>query len=210
MAYTRYDNKLTEMADLKVAQALCTQFTRRKWPRVLKAFAKQVNPWLPRFRRAGLRDDYWVIHQAEYATAVFFNNRPNLSALYPALVTAAMLLFGAEDVRRFLGRKLHGNFQGELRSDRKYRPPGCRVKHVVARNAIKMYDPANILRIETTFNHPRAFRVLRVIDTPQGRQRRWQPMGKGVANFWRYAPVGQQANARYREALAHAPPLGKS
>jgi hypothetical protein len=210
VAYTRYDNKLTEIADLKVAQALCAQFTRRKWPRVLKAFAKRVNPLLPRFRRAGLRDYYWVIHQAEYATDVFFNNRTNLSALYPALVTAALLLFGAEDVMRFLGRKLHGNFQGELRSDLKSRPQGCRVKHVLARNSIKMYDPANLLRIETTFNNPREFRVLRVIATPQGRQRRWLPMNKGVANFWRYAQVGQQANARYLEALAHVQPVGKT
>ncbi len=218
VAYTRYDNKLTEIADLQVAQDLCAQFVGRKWPRVLKAFAKRVNPLLPRFRRAGLRDYYWVIHQAEYATDVFFNNRTNLSALYPALVAAAMLLFGAEDVMRFLGRKLHGNFKGELRSDLKYRPQGCRVKHYLARNSIKMYDPANILRIETTFNNPREFRVLRVIDTPQGRQRRWRPMGKacpersrrGVANFWRYAQVGQQANARYLEALAHAQPVGKS
>jgi hypothetical protein len=210
VAYTRYDNKLTEIADLQVAQALCAQFTRRKWPRVLKAFAKRVNPLLPRFRRAGLRDYYWVLHQAEYATDVFFNNRANLSALYPALVTAAMLLFGAEDVMRFLGRKLHGNFKGELRSDLKYRPQGCRVKHQLAHNSIKLYDPANILRIETTFNNPREFRVLRVIETPQGRQRRWCPMGKGVANFWRYAQVGQQANARYLEALAHVQPVGKT
>jgi hypothetical protein len=210
VAYTRYDNKLTHIADLQVAHALCAQFVRRKWPRTLKAFAKRVNPLLPRFRRAGLRDYYWVLHQAEYATDVFFKNRASLATLYPALVMAAMALFGAEDVMRFLGRKLHGNFKGELRSDLKYCPQGCRVKHHLARNSIKMYDPANLLRIETTFNNPREFRVLRVLDTPTGKQRRWRPMGKGVANFWRYAQVGQLANARYLEALAHAQPVGKA
>ncbi len=35
-------------------------------------------------------------------------------------------------------------------------------------------------------------------------------MGKGVANFWRYAQVGQQANSRYLDALAHAQPKGKA
>ena len=210
VAYTRYDNKLTHIADLKVAQDLCARFVRRKWPRVLHAFAKRVNPLLPRLRRAGLRDYYWVIHQAEYATDVFFQNRASLASLYPALVLAAIVLFGAEDVMRFLGRKLHGNFKGELRSDLKYRPQGCRVKHYLARNSLKMYDPANLLRIETTINNPREFRVLRVVDTPQGRQRRWLPMGKGVANFWRYAQVGHQANLRYLDALAHAQPIGKA
>jgi hypothetical protein len=210
IAYTRYDNKLTNIANLKVAKDLCDRFVRRKWPRVLKSFAKRVNPLLPRFRRAGLREYYWVIHQAEYATDVFFANRPSLIALYPALVQAAMTLFGAEDVMRFLGRKLHGNFKGELRSDLKHRPQGCRVKHFLARNSIKMYDPANILRIETTVNNPREFRVLRVLETKTGKQRRWLPMGKGVANFWRYAQVGQLANARYLEALAHVQPVGKA
>lgn len=56
--------------------------------------------------------------------------------------------------------------------------------------------PFDLLRIETTINQPREFRVLRIVDTPQGRKRHWQPMGKGVANLWRYAQVGRQANYR--------------
>jgi hypothetical protein len=78
------------------------------------------------------------------------------------------------------------------------------------RNSIKWYDPANILRIETTINNPGEFRVLRVSESPQGQQRRWLPMGKGVANFWRYAQIGYQVNSRYLEALAHAQPVGKA
>jgi hypothetical protein len=35
-----------------------------------------------------------------------------------------------------------------------------------------MYDKASILRIKTTINTPREFKVLRVVETPQGRQRR--------------------------------------
>jgi len=77
-------------------------------------------------------------------------------------------------------------------------------------NSIKWYDPANILRIETTINNPREFRTLRVTDTPEGKPRRWQPMGKGVANFWRYAQVGFQSNSRYLEALANVQPVGKA
>jgi hypothetical protein len=95
-----------------------------------------------------------------------------------------------------LGRKLHGNFQGQVTTDRKKRPQGCRVKHRMKGNSIKWYDALDLLRIETTINQPREFRVLRIVDTPQGRKRRWQPMGKGVANLWRYAQVGRQANYR--------------
>lgn len=211
IAYQRYDhNKLTQIADLPAAQALCEKFAHRKWPRVLDHFAKQINPHLPMLRQAGCSGYYWVVDQAEYATDVFFRDRASLEVLVPDLVALSSTAFSAEDVLRFLGRKPHGTFQGEVFTDTKHRPEGWRVKHAVKRNSIKWYDPANILRIETTINNPREFRVLRVLDTPDGKQRRWCPMGKGVANFWRYKQVGAQANARYLEAVAQAQPVGKA
>lgn len=210
IAYQRYDNKLTQIADLKTAQALCEKFAHRKWPRLFDAWAKQINPHLPMLRQVGCPGYYWVVDQAEYATDVFFRDRASLEALVPALVSLSATAFSAEDIFRYLGRKLHGNFQGEVFTDLKRRPEGWRVKHGLKRNSLKWYDPANLLRIETTINNPREFRVLRVLDTPHGKQRRWLPMGKGVANFWRYAQVGFQSNARYLEALANAQPVGKA
>ena len=208
--YDRYDNKLTHMADLETAQTLCERFTQRKWLRVLHAFARRVNPFLGEIRKAGMGDYYWTLAQAEYATDVFFRERATLEALLPALMEISMSAFSAEDVLRFLGRKLHGNFQGQVTTDRKKRPEGRRIKHRMKGNSIKWYDAVNLLRVETTINQPREFRVLRVVDTPQGRQRRWQPMGKGVANLLRYAQVGRQANYRYLNALAYAQPTGKA
>jgi hypothetical protein len=69
---------------------------------------------------------------------------------------------------------------------------------------------AQVLRVKTTFNNPREFRTLRVIETPEDRQRRWLPMGKGVANLWCYAQVGRQSNWRYLNVLAQAQPKGKA
>ena len=213
-----YDNKLTQIADLTTAQALCDKFVHRKWPRLLNALARKVNPLLSGIRKAGFGGYYWVFDQAEYATDVFFRERATLEALLPALMELSLTAFSAEDVLRFLGRKLHGNFQGEVTTDRKKRPEGRRVKHRMKGNPLKAYDAANLLRIETTINpglsrangNPREFRVLRVVQTQQGKQRRWMPMGKGVANLWRYAQVGRQANYRYLNALAQARPTGKA
>lgn len=210
IAYQRYDNKLTHVADLTTAQSLCEKFAHRQWPRLLDAFARQVNPLLPTLRRAGFRSYYWSVDQAEYATDVLFRDRASLEALLPALQELATTAFSADDVLRFLGRKLHGNFQGDVTTSLKRRSEGRRIKHTSKRNSLKLYDVLNVLRIETTLNNPREFRVLRVTQTRQGRQRRWYPMGKGVANFWRYAQVGRQANARYLEALATAQPKGKA
>jgi hypothetical protein len=210
IAYQRYDNKITQVADLSAAKALCKKFAHRQWPRVFNALARRINPHLNTIARAGFGGYYWVADQAEYATDVMFRDRASLQALFPSLVELSMTTFSAEDVLRFLGRKLHGNFKGEVTTDLKRRPEGRRVKHKAQRNAIKMYDCLNVLRVETTINNPREFRVLRVSNSREGRQRRWMPMGKGVANFWRYRQVGLQSNQRYLDALAHAQLKGKA
>ena len=210
IAYQRSDNKLFQIADLDTAQALCDKFAHRRWPRVLDTFARRVNPHLPILRRLGFGGYYWVIDQAEYATDVLFRDPADLAALFPALVELAMTALSADDVMRFLGRKPHGNFQGQVTTDHKRRKEGRRVKHCLKSNSLKMYDVPGLLRVETTTINPREFRVLRVVDTPHGRQRRWCPMGKGVANFWRFAQVGRQSNLRYLNLLAHAQPKGKA
>ena len=66
-----------------------------------------------------------------------------------------------------------------------------------------MYDKfGRVLRIETVINRPYEFRVRR-----RGRRggkvvTAWLPMGKGVANLYRYQEVQRAANLRYLEALA--------
>ena len=210
LAYTRYDNKLTSLADPAAAQALCDQFAGRKWFRLLDRLAQRVNPYLTTLEQAGFGGYHWVTDQAEYATDIMFRDRASLLAIYPALVERSLIVLQAEDVFRFLGRKPHHAFQGDVTTSLKGRPQGCRVKHYLKRNALKLYDAANVLRVETVINQPREFRVLRVVETPHGRQRRWLPMRKGVADFWRYAQIGQAANRRYLDALALAQPTGEA
>jgi len=210
IGYRRYGNTFLEIDDLPRARELCERFERRKWPRVLKALARKVNPMLPRVRAAGFGDYYWVVDQAEYATDVMFGGRSALGRIYPDLVDHA-LTCGADDIFRFLGRKLNGNFKGEATTDLKRRPEGRRVKHRMKQNSLKMYDKASVLRVETTINNPREFKVLRVrTDETGARSRRWEPMNKGVANFWRYSQVARQSNRRYLEAMACAQPKGEA
>jgi len=206
----QYENAFTWIEDLSTASALCERFARRRWPGILNAWARRVNPLLSTIRGAGFGEYYWVLDQAEYASDVMFRDRHTLERLYPELVQAAMTELSSADVLRFLGRKLHGNFRGQVTSDLKRRPEGRRVKHRMKQNSLKMYDKCSVLRIETTINNPREFKVLRVLSTRFGRSRRWCPMGKGVANLWRYAQVGGQANHRYLDALAHVRPKGEA
>jgi len=198
--HLRYANAIVKVANWGLAQRLSDRLVSRKWAAILSGLAASVNPHLGLLTRAGVGPYQWVVDQAEVATDVAFRSRPALEEVLPALVAHAASAFGAEDVLRFLGRKLTPQLACEVTSDARRRPEGWRVKHRMARNSIKVYDKANVLRVETTINDPTQFRVLRMIDGA----RVWRPMRKGVVNLPRYLQVGRQANERYLDALAAA------
>jgi hypothetical protein len=199
IAYMLCDNAFTAVADLKAAQACAERFAKQNWPRLLGQLARQFNPLTGNELRE--QDYYWVTDQAEYATDVLFKDQSALAGLYPRLVEHARACLSAEDVLRFLGRKLHPSFQGEVQTHVGRRVEGVRVKHGMKSNRLKMYDKAGVvLRIETTINDPTEFRVRR--RQRPGGELRWQPLRKGVAWLWRYAEVSRGANGRYLEALA--------
>jgi len=211
ISYQRYDNTFLEVQRMAEVQKLCQRFVSRKWVRVLEAFARQVNPFLPLLRKAGFGSYWWVLDQAEIATDVMFRERRTLTSLLPEILKYAVTMFSSDDVLRFLGKKLHGNFKGQVTTDMKRRPEGYRVKHRVKGNSIKVYDKWSVLRIETTITQPREFKVLRVIRRPRRKPiRQWRPMGKGVGNMVGYFQVGSQTNNRYLEALAQVQQRGKA
>jgi hypothetical protein len=199
--YHKLENGFLRIEDPKRAQRFSDKLANKNWPRILHALARRFNPLLGDLLQSV--DYYWIVEQAEYATDVMFTSRAALKPLYQELLKHATLCFGAEDVMTFLGRKLHGCFEGELLNQYRKRWPGARVKHRMKENGIKMYDKhGSVLRIETVINHPYEFKIRR-----QGRQRgrqvlSWFPMAKGVANLYRYAEVSRAANSRYLDALS--------
>lgn len=203
IGYVRYDNCFLRIDDVGRAQNICNRLIKkRNLVRVLGSISSRINPLLPTIRRAGFRSYYWVIDQCEYATDIMFRDRESLEAFYPDLVEHASHHFSADDVMSFLGRKMHGNFKGEVITDLKKRPQGYRVKHRMKGNSIKIYDKVSVLRVEATINNPREFKILKVKQTEEGPKRRWVPMAKRVANLWRYADLSLNANSRYLNALA--------
>lgn len=203
IGFVQRDNCFTQLDSAERAQQLADQFCRLPWVRQLGKWARQYNPVL---REPWLKDSsyYWTIQQAEYATDVLFESRSKLAGLYHRLLDYAAVNFGAGDILTFLGRKLHGNFQGEVLTDcKKNREPGARIKHRMKDNWLKMYDKfGQILRVETVINNPREFRVRRKGERNGAIQMVWRPMNKGVANFHQFERVARAANERYLEALA--------
>jgi hypothetical protein len=202
LAYRQADNAFVDLGDPVAAQKCADRFAKQNWPRLLHALAQQFNPLLADVLQG--QEYYWVVDQAEYATDVLFRAPAALAALYPCLVEHATLCLGAEDIFKFLGRKLTPQFRGEVQTHAGRRPEGTRVKHALKGNRLKMYDKAGcVLRIETVINQPREFRVWRPRTTAAGqRAMAWQPLCKGVAWLWRYAEISRTANGRYLDALA--------
>ena len=112
------------------------------------------------------------------------------------------------DVFSFMGKKLTSNFHGEAVADYKKRPIGYRVKFKLEANSIKMYDKGNSLRIETTINNPRAFKVYGDVHHLDGTvTKQWKPMGKSISNLYRYAEIAKSSNKRYIDALENIIPV---
>jgi hypothetical protein len=205
IGYRRGDNKIIAVDDAAAVKALCDRFARTDWPPFLDRQAALVNPLLPDIKAAGIEGSWWVIDQSEFATDILFADRGALEAIQDDLVTAAVTTLGATDVMHVLGRKPHHAFAGEVTIDSQKRPQGCRVRFRLKANAVKFYDHANLLRVETTINNPREFKVLRSPADGTDEEPRWCPMTKSVANFWRCAEVAHAANGRLLEALTRVP-----
>jgi hypothetical protein len=201
IGHKQVENAFVQIDDCQRAQRFADKFINKDFPRILEALARKSNPLL-RDLLAGMHH-YWVIDQAEYATDILFADRATLKDLYQKLLRHATVCFSAEDVLTFLGRKLNGNFRGEVNNSFKKRWPGARVKHRMKGNWIKMYDKHGcVLRIETVINHPYEFRVRREGKRQGEWAMGWYPMAKRVSNLYRYAEVCLSANRAYLDALA--------
>jgi hypothetical protein len=201
--FVRHDNCFTRLGKPQLAQRLMDEQLKLDWRRALDATARSLNPLHAAIFKSWPMDYYWSAYQSEWATDVLFKDPRSLAALYPSLVKHAMHHFKSPDVMRFLGKKAHGNFIGELVTSFKDRAEGVRVKHWVNGNSIKMYDKAgSVLRIETTIAKTTDFKVYRPLQDSTDGKYAWRPLRKGIADLHRRAQVSQRSNDTYLDALA--------
>jgi hypothetical protein len=204
IGYEKHDNCFTRIGNLARAQELSDKLENYNWNKLLDPLAHLVNPLLE--KKPGLKDlkgYYWSVRQSEYATDILFCDQANLESIYPALIKHAIEDFHSEDVLRFLQRRTNSRFAGSSEGSLKRRVEGTRVRHFIEENSIKMYNKAgSVLRIETTINNARRFRVRRMGTTKGKRVKKWQRMRKGVVDFRRRTEIGRSANRRYLNALA--------
>ncbi len=203
ISYQRSENCFIQIQNSKKAQGIADSMLICNWQKVLQHFEQQFNPLLQETSKLNLHGYYWTIRQAEYATDVVFKNIASLAAIYPNLINHAIKNFSCENIMRFLGRNCNSRFSGEVITDLNKRSEGIRINHRVEENSIKMYDKKScILRIETTINNPRRFKVYRKTIRKGQHVSAWIPMRKGVADIYRRMEISRAANARYLDALS--------
>jgi hypothetical protein len=199
IGFEQRDNCFVRIDDLPRAQKMMEQLEKRKWAGLLSAMARRVNP-LP--RKLNLFGYYWSVRESEYATDILFRDQASLASIYPHLVDHALRRFSCHDVMKFLGRRTNACFNGEASTNIRYRAEGMRIKHWIEENSMKMYDKQlSVLRVETTLNNVRRFKVRRCTLRRGKRAMHWIPMRKGIMDLPRRTQVCRAANQRYLQAL---------
>ena len=209
LGYQQADNCFIKLEDPPAAQALLDQQLRTDWSRVLGQLLNQTHPLHTEICSPLGQSYYWSASETEYATDLLFSDEPSLAALYPQFLHHAIRSFASPDVLRFLGRSRPTRCRGRMTSTLKHRPEGVRIRHSINGNSLKLYDKeGQVLRVETTINRPREFKVYRANENDPEQILAWRPLRLGVGDLWRRAEVSQAANRRYLAALASV--TGKS
>lgn len=211
IAYIKRDNCFTSIENMVRAQELMNEQLALNWRTTMEKIAYRLNPALDKIFGKFKIPYYWTIFESEWATDIMFKSSRSLASIYPQLVRGAMSTFSSPDVMRFLGGKtFHGNFKGEIVSDYKKRPEGIRVRHRINKNGLKMYDKnGRVLRLETTLNNPRDFRVYhskpkesQLRHKDEKKKPKWRKMNKGISDIYHRVQASQASNERYIEALS--------
>ena len=197
IGYELVDNAFAHIDDWAKAQKLADRFDPRKLHRVLDGYARQYCPVVKTFKRLF----HWSMMQVEYASDIVFRKAEYLQPLYEAITRTAIHAVKADNVATFLGRKLNGQFEGEIGNRYHTRIEGTCIRHQMAgKAAIKLYDKlGHILRIETTINDVRFFKHYRKVEHRDGTSSFKQaPMRKTIYNLPALTELCRAANKRYR------------
>ncbi len=212
IGYRKEGNCFPWIEDIEAAQRLLDEQLQSHWTEILHGLTLGSCPALPEVLRPLRPEYYWSADETEWATDLMFRSPAALEAIYPSLLYHALRVSDSPSVMRYFGRgqispsgQIKGRAPQEVMTECRKFYEGFRVKHWLNRNSIKVYNRnGSLLRIETTINHTRDFKVFRSPADDTRRPPSWQQMRKGVSDLHRRCELSDQCNERYGEALASA------
>jgi hypothetical protein len=199
-AYELLDNAFGHVADYEQANQLAAQWDCQWLRTKLDDWAQRYCPVVATLHLSY----YWSLMQVEYALDLVFKTPATLGAFYPHLLETLIHAVKPQDIATFLGKKLHGNYQGEVGSNLNTRMLGTRIKHHMGPASIKMYDKCGrILRIEVTVNDVTFLQQHREVVHRNGEcETKWAPLQKTICSLAPLRELLAAATQRYLKFLA--------
>lgn len=200
IGFKMLDNAFVEIGDWQKAQQASDGLKIERLHKRLTEFAATFCPVHKEFKQ----EYHWSILQCEYATDVVFKKQEDLKPIYEELIACAIHTVKPENIVTFLGKKMHGKYEGEIGNQYHVRLEGSRIKHTMGKASIKMYDKfAQVLRIETTVNDVTFFKHYReVIHNDGSSTQKEAAMKKNIYSLKPLREILLAANNRYLEFLS--------
>lgn len=198
--YQMMDNAFIAIDDWDRAQKISDNLPIEKLHKKLNEFADKYCPVHKVFKQ----QYHWSIMQCEYATDIVFKKQADLKPLYEQLIAKAIHSIKPENIVTFFGKKMNGNYEGEIGNNYHVRIEGSRIKHNMGKASIKMYDKfAHIIRIETTVNDVTFFKHYReVIHRDGSSTQKEASMKKNIYSLNPLREIVAASNKRYLEFLS--------
>ena len=194
-------NKAKKQLELKILPTKCVHVYHYFHHREFGFGHVRLQTWAPYNIFICLNGRHWLERQLQKKNIAYTKD----GNCFPWIEDSPSIMkyFGKRNV------SLSGRFKSrppqEVMTDYRKFYEGIRIKHWVNRNSVKMYNKSgSILRIETTINYPRDFKVFRHPDDDESREASWQKMRKGVNDLHRRCEVSDKCNKRYADSLAMA------
>ena len=200
IGYEVADNAFKACADWTRAQALADELNPKELHAIFNELARICCPAAARFANGY----HWCLSQVEYAQDLVFKDSARVDELFEELARQALLVIKADDVARFLGKRLERVGDQQVNSHLGRRYAGLRLKHSLGPASVKLYNkPGGILRLEVTTYDVSFFRHYRQVVHQDGtKETKLTAMKKSIYSLRDLAGLMQAGSQRYSQWLA--------
>lgn len=207
--YEMFNNSFSDISNPEKAQKLADNIFNHAIGDSFYGILKKYNNLVTELENITSHSYYWYLQQCEYATDITFKDPAFLDSIANNLIESTFFSLGSENIYSFIGRNIKDISKvrkSDMSSNLQNWYCGYRVKFKFNANQVKMYNKGNNLRIETTINNPKDFKIEKDVETRDDGgeiviKKEWRPMGKSISNLYRYAEISKQVNKRFIEAI---------
>jgi hypothetical protein len=194
------DNAFSQCGDWKRAQELSDGLEPRELHEKLKQLTRLCCPVSDQFPNGY----HWCLTQVEYAHDLVFKDPALMDQLFEELARQALLAIKADDVARFLGKRLPLGHATQVNSHLGRRYAGLRLKHSFGPASVKLYNkPGGILRLEMTTYDVSFFKHYRqVVHQDGSKEQCLAAMKKSIYSIRDLAELMRAGVKRYSQWLA--------